>query len=342
VWEVNANEYQRQAMRTLCDQEAAHKMMDPQHWGTERVQLLHAMVGLQGEAGEVASLLQKLIWYRKGVDIGEVAAELGDILWYVAEACDALELSMGTLMEQNLAKLKARYPEKWSQERADHANRDDAAEKAAATNVAHGTGKAVEQLRAIQNASFEHPYNPEDAWQAMPKEVGIVDNNGKYVGTAVWNGTGYVAKGDKEVNRVLDEALTGRSFQLVPLHPWSKGEEQPKWNCEQQGHRYVNIPHSPPQCSECLHISDQPQPQTAPTGHGGPSYRPLGATAEGIEPPYQETYQRTSRPAPTGHGPFGALSCETGDHLWTHIPGGSGHRRGCKECGIVEDAEGGE
>ena len=37
--------------------------------------------------------------------------ELGDVLWYVAQACMALDVSLDDVIAQNISKLAARYPE---------------------------------------------------------------------------------------------------------------------------------------------------------------------------------------------------------------------------------------
>jgi len=58
--------------------------------------------------------LKRFKFYNKPVDIANVKEELGDLLWYIAVACDALGVSMEKLMAMNIEKLSVRYPEKFS------------------------------------------------------------------------------------------------------------------------------------------------------------------------------------------------------------------------------------
>lgn len=168
------NDYQDKAMRTLCDQHQARIHMSgaagPGNEWLDRqpmiyegppcpsfisdlrtkvtvntspgaynnlipVQATHAIVGLTGEVGELASVLQKWLWYGKAFTLVElqqkVKDEAGDVLWYVAELLSAFGLSMQDVMEANIAKLKVRYPEKYADALAADEARDRAAEACA-------------------------------------------------------------------------------------------------------------------------------------------------------------------------------------------------------------------
>lgn len=126
---MNPSEYQRLAKRTECPQEPIHERIGLRL--PRSAPLLHAAIGISGEAGELAGAVEKWLWYNKPLDVQNVKEELGDLLWYIAEACNALDFDMGEIMAANIAKLKARYPEKYDGERAAEENRDRGKEAAA-------------------------------------------------------------------------------------------------------------------------------------------------------------------------------------------------------------------
>jgi NTP pyrophosphatase (non-canonical NTP hydrolase) len=80
--------------------------------------LLHGAMGLCTEAGEFQDALKKYIFYGKEMDAINLSEEIGDILWYVALICDTLGEDMTSIMERNIAKLRSRYPEKFTEGKA--------------------------------------------------------------------------------------------------------------------------------------------------------------------------------------------------------------------------------
>lgn len=81
--------------------------------------LLHAGIGLSTESGEFLDALKKHIFYGKPLDRVNLKEEMGDLFWYLAIACDELGVDFEPLMETNIAKLKARYGEKFSEAAAE-------------------------------------------------------------------------------------------------------------------------------------------------------------------------------------------------------------------------------
>ena len=80
--------------------------------------LLHATLGITGEAGELADAVKKSIFYGKPLDTVNAREEIGDIMWYIALACRTLDFDLDELLQENIAKLQKRYPEKYSDEHA--------------------------------------------------------------------------------------------------------------------------------------------------------------------------------------------------------------------------------
>ena len=96
----------------------------------EVMRLTHASMGMVTEAAEFIDVLKKHTIYGKEIDFVNLAEEIGDIHWYIAVATDALAKILGTdpvlldrqIKEKNIQKLKARYPDKFTEESA--VNRD--------------------------------------------------------------------------------------------------------------------------------------------------------------------------------------------------------------------------
>ena len=75
--------------------------------------LLTAALGLTAESGEFTEVVKKIILQGKPYNqenIFHMKRELGDICWYIAQACMALDTTFDEVIEMNVDKLKARYP----------------------------------------------------------------------------------------------------------------------------------------------------------------------------------------------------------------------------------------
>ncbi len=95
-----------------------------------KVRLLHHTLGLAGECGEIVNLTGDHLFGGKPLDKTKVMEECGDLLWYMAGLLDTVGLDFGVTMERNIAKLRARYPQKFGLEQGSD-ERDDKAERAA-------------------------------------------------------------------------------------------------------------------------------------------------------------------------------------------------------------------
>ena len=76
-------------------------------------QLLTAALGLGAESGEFTEVVKKIILQGKPYNednVFHMKRELGDICWYIAQACMALDTTFDDIIEMNVDKLKKRYP----------------------------------------------------------------------------------------------------------------------------------------------------------------------------------------------------------------------------------------
>lgn len=88
---------------------------------------IHAAMGVAGEAGEVADIIKKCAFYGKALDTEKLILELGDVLWYINLMISTLGITWSDVLEANIKKLEARYPDlRFDANRA--INKDEAAE----------------------------------------------------------------------------------------------------------------------------------------------------------------------------------------------------------------------
>jgi NTP pyrophosphatase (non-canonical NTP hydrolase) len=96
-------------------QELAKRTMPPSEW---REQFLEAGIGVSEEAGEILSLVKKEAFHGHTYPAEKYADELGDLLWYLAFLATLKGLTLKEVAQQNVEKLKRRYPEGFSTEKS--------------------------------------------------------------------------------------------------------------------------------------------------------------------------------------------------------------------------------
>ena len=82
--------------------------------GANIERLLTAGVGINAEGGEFLEIIKKVIFQGKPWDEANkehLVIELGDLMWYVAQACMALEVKFEDVIARNVKKLEKRYPD---------------------------------------------------------------------------------------------------------------------------------------------------------------------------------------------------------------------------------------
>jgi NTP pyrophosphatase (non-canonical NTP hydrolase) len=83
---------------------------------------IHMVLGMVTEVGELADIFKKAMAYKKDIDWVNVKEEVGDILWYIANFCNGNNFNPEDIFSINIAKLKARYPEKFTEQHANNRN----------------------------------------------------------------------------------------------------------------------------------------------------------------------------------------------------------------------------
>jgi NTP pyrophosphatase (non-canonical NTP hydrolase) len=127
---MNGMEYQDLAMRTndghATDRligmiRASRTVFDIDDVGG----ILNGCLGLSGEVGEFNDMVKKWIFHEKPLDEEHAQKEIGDVLWYVAMICHSFGWNMDEIMQQNIDKLKARYPEGFDVDKSAHRKEGD-------------------------------------------------------------------------------------------------------------------------------------------------------------------------------------------------------------------------
>lgn len=104
---MTADEYQALAKRTCSITDDPEKM------------LMHGVLGLTSEAGEVSGIFQKQ-YQGHEMNKEHLIKECGDCLWMIAEILTAINVPMSECMTMNIEKLKSRYPEGFTPEKSMH------------------------------------------------------------------------------------------------------------------------------------------------------------------------------------------------------------------------------
>lgn len=105
---MTINEYQELALRTL-NPELSQKDV-----------LINGVMGLCGESGEAIDIVKKHLAQGHPLDNEALSKELGDIAWYLAETAYAIGFPLEDILQMNIDKLRACYPEGFSADRSIH------------------------------------------------------------------------------------------------------------------------------------------------------------------------------------------------------------------------------
>jgi NTP pyrophosphatase (non-canonical NTP hydrolase) len=104
---LSANEYQKLAARTSNIEDYRKDVPEA---------LKMVALGLTGESGEIANDVKKVYYHGHTISFDHLDEEMGDVLWYIAFYCSLRNITLSSIMEKNIEKLKKRYPQGFSAE----------------------------------------------------------------------------------------------------------------------------------------------------------------------------------------------------------------------------------
>jgi NTP pyrophosphatase (non-canonical NTP hydrolase) len=96
---MNFKDYQEAAARTAAQDSDPVKAV-----------CAYAM-GLAGESGELVDMLKKDVFHGVPMTLAQLESEAGDVLWYLSNLCRIHGVDLQHVAENNLMKLKRRYPD---------------------------------------------------------------------------------------------------------------------------------------------------------------------------------------------------------------------------------------
>ena len=91
----------------------ADRLVELDRKGANIERLTTSAVGMSAESGEFLEIVKKMVFQGKpwtDDNREHLIIELGDVMWYVAQACMALDISFDEVLERNVKKLEKRYP----------------------------------------------------------------------------------------------------------------------------------------------------------------------------------------------------------------------------------------
>lgn len=148
---VFCQDFQKDVERTLADQLQAYRRI-AENVG-RYMRLIHFLIGSIGELGEIATDVEREIWYGQAgaIDDSETLLEFGDLSFYHSEGLTGIGRTLDECLRANRAKREKRYPVEFDQERAKEENRDRNAEREA------GEAAATPRIQSTTNHSGLEP-----------------------------------------------------------------------------------------------------------------------------------------------------------------------------------------
>ena len=110
---MDSQTYQIEAKRTVP---AVYPAME--NLNKKQQDLINGLMIVMSETGELADTIKKHFFYEKDLDIINIKEELGDLFWGAALIANSCDLNFWEIMQENIDKLRKRYPEKFTSELA--------------------------------------------------------------------------------------------------------------------------------------------------------------------------------------------------------------------------------
>lgn len=239
---MNPKDYIQKALRTAThDYENIGKRLQD----ADTISLLHAGIGLTTEGAEFLDAVKKHVYYGKQLDKVNLIEEISDVFWFCAIACNTLGVSFEEVMAKNIAKLEARYPNGFTEDKAE--NRDLAKERKI-LEVNPKIKEIAKRFDKIQYGDIDHTdllglLKPDNlvvvygASDDLCELRGAIDEEyGAYEGTTlVWGGKKFISADDEDEEQDAEDMKAKGAFFIRQI--WCPDDEK-SWGFQ------TNIPNA--------------------------------------------------------------------------------------------------
>ena len=113
---MNLKDYEKESQRTFAYRK--------EPLSEKQTDTLHCAIGAATETGELLDQFKKHIFYGKELDVVNLGEEIADVMWYLSNLARLTNLDIEKLLDNNIAKLRVRFPDKFTSENALERNLD--------------------------------------------------------------------------------------------------------------------------------------------------------------------------------------------------------------------------
>lgn len=159
----------RHTVQGFDGKEAVAAMSYDEESAERAVLILHAVLGICTEAGEIAEHVLKVLLSDNSIDIDDVnlSEEIGDLQWYEAMLARAIGTNFGTIQRQNIEKLRQRFPDKFT---TDAANNRDLDGERATLEATQGVDWAKDEAELQGSFEMHSPSKGEPGYRPSRKQ----------------------------------------------------------------------------------------------------------------------------------------------------------------------------
>lgn len=170
---MNLTEYKEKSQRTFAYRK--------EPLSENQTDLLHCAIGASTETGELLDAFKKHIYYGKPLDIINIGEEIADTMWYLSNLARMLNLDIEKLLENNIAKLTVRFPDKFTEEKALNRNLDSERKVLESNQLYKVVGYSNHGLENVSDILIADELTEEDANLIVETKNELVNDSSRFI-----------------------------------------------------------------------------------------------------------------------------------------------------------------